>query len=274
MDWEPGTDLWIQTDRARLEAQCWGPSPDIAPTIVMLHEGLGCIALWRDLPERLAEATGCGVLAYSRQGYGRSDPCELPRGIDYMHVEGEVVLPAVLDAIGFRRGVTLGHSDGGSIAALHLGGVRDHRVRGAILLAPHFFVEDCSVQAIASAGKDYRSGDLRDRLARYHTDVDCAFLGWNQAWLNPAFRSWNITQALTYLQVPVLAFQGMDDPYGTRAQVDVIAEEMYAPAEIHLMEGVGHAPHRDRPDEVLEVIGDFLHRLARIDDASLRVPDD
>lgn len=272
MDWSPDTDLWIETGGARLEARCWGPPPAEAPTIVMLHEGLGSVGLWRDFPERLAQATGWGVLAYSRQGYGRSDPCDLPRPIDYMEREGEQVLPRVLDAIGFRRGVTLGHSDGASIAALHMGGVRDHRVRGLILIAPHFFVEDCSVEAIAAAREAYETGDLRDRLARHHDDVDCAFRGWNSAWLDPAFRSWNITQALWYLQVPVLAFQGLADPYGTRAQVDVIEAEMYAPAEIHLMEGVGHTPHRERPDEVLETISDFLARLRRIDSDRIAAP--
>lgn len=267
MDWTPDTDLRIQADGARLEARCWGPPPSAAPTIVMLHEGLGCVALWRDLPERLAAATGWGVLAYSRRGYGRSDPCRLPRPVDYMEHEGEVVLAQVLDAIGFRRGVTLGHSDGGSIAALHLGSVRDHRVRGAILIAPHFFVEDCSIEAIEAARLAWETGGLRDRLARYHADVDCAFLGWNRAWLDPAFRRWDITQALWYLQVPVLAFQGLEDPYGTRAQVEVVEAETYAPAEIHLMEGCGHAPHRERPDEVIATIADFLARLDRIDHA-------
>ena len=267
MQWSPGADLWIQTDSARLEARCWGPPPADAPSIVMLHEGLGCVGLWRDLPARLAAATGWGVLAFSRQGYGRSDPCDLPRPIDYMEREAERVLPQVLDAIGFRRGVTLGHSDGGSIVALHLGGVRDHRVRGAILIAPHFFVEDCSIRAIEAAREAYETGDLRDRLARYHTDVEAAFLGWNQAWLDPRFRGWDITQALWYPQVPILALQGLADPYGTRAQVEIIEAEMYAPSEIHLMQGCGHAPHRDRPDEVIETIADFLARLDRIDRA-------
>lgn len=272
MQWAANTELWIQTDGGRLEARCWGPPPAEAPTIVMLHEGLGCVAMWRDLPQRLADATGWGVLAYSRLGYGRSDPCDLPRPIDYMHHEGEHVLPQVLDAIGLRRGVTLGHSDGGSIAALHLGGVRDHRVRGTILIAPHFFVEDCSIRAIRDAREAWETGDLRQKLARYHANVDCAFLGWNRAWLDPRFRDWNITEALSYLQIPVLAFQGLDDPYGTRAQVEIVEAEMYAPAEIHLMEDCGHAPQRDRPDFVIGTIADFLTRLERIDTTAVPVP--
>ena len=265
MDWVPDSDLWLDTDRARLEARCWGPPPADAPTIVMLHEGLGSVGLWRDLPERLVTATGWGVFAYSRQGYGRSDPCPLPRPIDYMEQEAAEVLPRALDAMAFRRGITLGHSDGGSIAALHLGGVRDHRVRGAILIAPHFFVEDCSIQAIQAARVAYDQGDLRERLARHHTNVDCAFNGWNRAWLNPEFHDWDIMWALRYPQVPVLAIQGLDDPYGTRAQVDVIEQEMSGPAEVHLMTGCGHAPHRDRADEVVAKIGSFLARLRRID---------
>ena len=272
MEWAPDNDLWIETDQGRLEARCWGPSPGEAPTLVLLHEGLGCVALWRDFPGRLAAATSWGVLAYSRSGYGRSVPCDLPRPLDYMEREGEHILPQVLDAIGFRRGVTLGHSDGGSIAALHLGGVRDHRVRGLILIAPHFFVEDCSIRAIEAARKAYHEGDLRAKLARYHEHVDCAFRGWNDAWLDPGFRNWEITQALWYLQAPVLAFQGLTDPYGTRAQVEIIEDEMYAPAEIHLIEGCGHAPHQERPDEVIAIIADYLARLERIDAPEIAAP--
>lgn len=256
---------FVEADGARLEVRSWGPGPDAQRTIVLLHEGLGSVSAWRDWPERLADETGWGVVAYSRRGYGRSDPAPLPRPINYMEYEAEVVLPQVLDAIDFRRGVLLGHSDGGSIAALNLGGVRDHRIRGAILMAPHFFVEDCSVDAIRKAREAYEKGDLRSRLQRHHDDVDNAFRGWNDAWLNPDFRDWDITQALWPIQVPVLAIQGAEDPYGTRAQVDVIGEEMYAPAEIHLLDGCGHAPHRDRAETTLKLIVDFLRRLERID---------
>jgi len=263
MDWTPDRDLWIEASGARLEARVWGPPPGDAPTIAMLHEGLGCVALWRDFPQRLAKATGWGVIAWSRQGYGRSDPCALPRPLDYMTVEGEQVLPRVLDAIGFRDGVLLGHSDGGSIAALHSGGACDNRVRGLILIAPHFFVEDCSIAAISAALEAFDSGDLRARLARHHDHVNAAFHGWNGAWLNPGFRDWNITESLRHVQVPVLAIQGLDDPYGTRAQVDVIGAEMSAPSEVHLLEGCRHAPHHEHTETVLALITRFLARHER-----------
>lgn len=264
--WGAEAGTRIETPFGSIEASCWGPPPDSAPTIVMLHEGLGCVDLWRNVPEQLSLRTGCGVLAYSRFGYGRSDTCDLPRPLDYMTREGVDVLPCVLDAAGFRRGVLLGHSDGATVAALHGGGVRDHRVRGMILLAPHFFVEDCSVAAIHAAQAAYPKG-LRDKLAQYHIDVDAAFRGWSEAWLDPGFRDWNVTAALDHLQVPVLAIQGRGDPYGTAAQVEVIAERMYAPAEIHLLDDCAHAPHLEQPEQTLDLIVEFLTRLQRIDAA-------
>ena len=148
---QPPAGNSLEIDGVRLECRWIGPPPDSAPTIVMLHEGLGCLALWRDFPDRLADATGCGVFVYSRQGYGASDPVPLPRPLTYMEDEARQVLPKLLDAIGFRRGVLLGHSDGASIAAIYAGGIEDHRVRGLVLYAPHFFVEDISVESIAAA---------------------------------------------------------------------------------------------------------------------------
>lgn len=261
MEWTPERDLWLETDQGRLEARCWGPPPDAHPTLILLHEGLGSVGLWRDLPARLAEATGWGVLAYSRAGYGRSAPCPLPRPLDYMQREATLVLPQALDAIGFQTGAILGHSDGGSIAALHLGEVQDPRTAGAILIAPHFFVEDCSIQAIAAARDAYETGDLRTRLARHHADVDCAFLGWNRAWLDPAFRDWNISDTLKRIHSPVLAIQGLADPYGTRAQVDIIPGAMPGSARICLLDACGHAPHQDHPDQVIAEIVNFLAEL-------------
>ena len=261
MDWTPDHDLWLETDQGRLEARCWGPSPDRSPTLVLLHEGLGSVGLWRDLPARLAAETGWGVLAYSRAGYGRSSPCPLPRPLDYMQREATLVLPQVLEIIGLRKGVTLGHSDGGSIAALHLGEAPDPRIAAAILIAPHFFVEDCSVKAIAAAKDAYENGNLREKLARHHDNVDCAFLGWNRAWLDPAFRDWDISDTLHRIQSPVLAFQGLADPYGTRAQVDLIPGAIRAPARVCLLDECGHAPHQEHRGRVLAEISDFVTGL-------------
>jgi pimeloyl-ACP methyl ester carboxylesterase len=164
-------------DRRFLETAWWGPGPDRAPTLVLLHEGLGCVALWRDFPEALVAATGCGVFAWSRFGYGGSDPVTLPRPMHYMHDEALTVLPRVLDAAGVRRAVLIGHSDGGSIATIHAGAVRDARVRGVVLIAAHFFVEELNIASIAAIKAIYEEGDLRQRLARYHRDVDVAFRG-------------------------------------------------------------------------------------------------
>ena len=165
-----------------LEYRMIGPRPDQGPTIVLLHEGLGCVGMWRDFPERLSEATGRGVFVYSRQGYGGSSPCAVPRPLTYMHHEGQEVLPRLLDAIGFRRGTLFGHSDGASIAAIYAGSHDDPRVENLILMAPHFFTEEITVASIAEAKTAYETTHLRERLKRYHGDnVDCAFWGWNGA---------------------------------------------------------------------------------------------
>ena len=169
----------------RLEAIAYGPPPGSAPTIVMLHEGLGCVALWRDFPRKLAAATGWGVFAYSRAGYGQSDPVDLPRPLDYMSREATLSLPEVLDAVGFARGILLGHSDGASIAAIYAGDRSDARVEGLVLMAPHLFTEAPGLASIAEAKEAYATGDLRAKLARYHAHVDVAFYGWNGAWLDP-----------------------------------------------------------------------------------------
>lgn len=252
---------YLHAGGRRLEYACHGPAPGDAPTLVMLHEGLGCVALWRDVPARLASATGWGVLVYSRQGYGASDPALLPLPIDYMTREAVDVLPEVLDAIGLREGALLGHSDGASIAAIHAGRVRDARVRGVGLIAPHFFTEATGLAAIETARRDYERGDLRARLAKYHADVDCAFRGWSDAWLDPGFRGWNIVDVLDTIAVPVLAVQGDADPYGTLAQIDVIDRRCLAPVTRLILPGCGHAPHLEAAGQVLPAVAGFLEQL-------------
>jgi pimeloyl-ACP methyl ester carboxylesterase len=269
VDWQAGGPLRFVAGGATLEGKCHGPPPAEAATILMLHEGLGCLALWRDFPARLAAATGWGVFAWSRQGYGHSDPCPLPRPLGYMSDEALRVLPEVLAAIGLRRGILLGHSDGASIAAIYAGSVADHRVRGLVLMAPHFFTEPSGLAAIAAAKEAYRSGDLRARLAKYHADVDCAFRGWNDAWLDPAFAAWNITETLVYIRVPVLAIQGEADQYGTRAQISALEDELYSPIDVEMLADCRHAPHLDQPERTLAVVTGFVRRLARIEAAEV-----
>ena len=247
----------------RLEYRMVGPRPDAAPTLVMLHEGLGSAALWGDFPDRIAAATGTGVFVYSRAGYGRSSPVALPRPLSYMHDEALEVLPKLLEAIGFHRGLLVGHSDGASIATIYAGSVQDHRVRGLALMAPHFFVEDVSVAAIAEARKTYANTDLREKLARWHADVDNAFRGWNDAWLDPAFRQWDITEMLAYIRVPILIVQGEHDQYGTPRQIEAAQQECTCPVEVALLPGIRHAPHREAPAKTLRVVSGFANRLLR-----------
>jgi pimeloyl-ACP methyl ester carboxylesterase len=254
---------FLEIGGQRLEYRFVGPQPDQAPTLVLLHEGLGCVGLWNNFPEKLAAATGTGVFVYSRAGYGKSSPVSLPRPLSYMHDEARETLPKLLDAIGFRRGLLIGHSDGASIAAIYAGGHQDHRVGGLVLIAPHFFTEDPGIASIVEARKAYETGDLRARLARWHDDVDNAFKGWNGAWLDPQFRKWDITEFLAYIRVPVLIVQGEDDQYGTVKQIEVAQQECYCPVEVALLQGARHSPQREALEPTLNAISDFVARALR-----------
>lgn len=254
---------FLQVGGKALEYACLGPPPDEAPSLVLLHEGLGCVRLWRDFPAALAEATGMGVFVYSRAGYGRSDPADLPRPLDYMTREAEEVLPHVLDGMGIRRAVLLGHSDGATIAAIYAGGVSDMRVRAVILMAPHFFTEDGGLAEIARAGTHYRTGSLKERMARYHNDPDNTFLGWNDSWLHPDFKKWNVADVLDYIRVPVLAIQGRQDQYGTMAQIEEISTRCPAPVETVVLDDCRHSPFLDKSAETVAEIAKFCDRLWR-----------
>src|ERR1700728_3663112 len=247
----------------RLEYRMIGPPPDAAPTIVMLHEGLGSVALWGTFPDKLAAATGAGIFVYSRAGYGKSSPGPLPRTVAFMHEEATDVLPRVLDAIGFQRGILFGHSDGASIAAIYAGSIQDHRVRGLVLVAPHFFTEEMGLAEIRRARDAFAAGPLREKLKRWHADVDCAFRSWSEPWLHPDFRKWDITEALGYIRVPILVVQGADDQYGTRKQVEAAEQECFCPVETALLPNVRHAPFREAPELTLKVVVDFINRLFR-----------
>ena len=246
-----------------LEYRMIGPRPHDAPTLVLLHDGLGCAATWESFADRLAADTGAGVFAYSRAGYGRSSKAVLPRPVSYMREEALTVLPKVLDAVGFRRGLLIGHGDGASIATIYAGNVEDHRVRGLVAISPHFFIEDAGVAAVKAAREAYDAGDLRGQLARYHADVDNAFRGWSDVWLDPAFRSWDVTEELAYIRVPVLVMQGEADPSGTARQIEVAREECYCPVEVAVLPGVKDRPHREAPDKTLAAVAAFVNRLLR-----------
>lgn len=247
----------------RLETVWHGPPPeDGAPTLVFLHEGLGSVSAWRDFPAKLAEATGLGALIYSRWGYGQSDPVEVPRPPSYMHDEGSVTLPAVLDAAGVRSAILVGHSDGGSIAIVHAADPSSApRLRALILEAAHVFVEDISVASIVAAREQYVRGNLRARLSRHHSDVDGAFWGWNRAWLDREFRAWDLRPLLPHVTVPTLIVQGEDDPYGTLAQVDAIERGVGGLAERWTLPKCGHAPHREDEAATLARMAAFVNEV-------------
>jgi pimeloyl-ACP methyl ester carboxylesterase len=253
----------IVVDGKRLEAAAFGPPPDAAPTLVLLHEGLGCIALWRDFPQKLAEATGCGVFAYSRAGYGRSDSIEVPRPLDYMTREARFSLPVVLGAIGFRRGALVGHSDGASIAAIYAGEHDDERVKGLVLMAPHLFTEAPGLASIADAKRAYESGDLKTRLTKYHAHVDAAFFGWNGAWLDPGFAAWNIEAFVERWRAPALVIQGANDQYGTPAQVRAIEARAPTPVAGLILADCKHSPQFEQPQATLDAIVGFCKKRLR-----------
>jgi pimeloyl-ACP methyl ester carboxylesterase len=289
---------FLQVGGGRVETGWWGPGPDEAATLVLLHEGLGSVALWRDVPQRLAAATGCGVFAYSRFGYGDSDGVTLPRAMTYMQDEALLVLPEVLRAAGIRRAVLVGHSDGGSIAAVYAGsglpfavvpetgqgfgvcggprvnphsrarspgddGHGDVGLLGLVTIAAHFVVEDLNIASIRGIKGTYEAGGLRQRLARYHRDVDVAFRGWNDAWLDPRFRDFDITGFLPHIQVPVLALQGAVDPYGSDAQLHILEANVRVPITIRVIPDARHSPHLEAPDATLAAITDFVANLPR-----------
>jgi pimeloyl-ACP methyl ester carboxylesterase len=240
----------------RLEAMQLGPPPDRAPTIVFLHEGLGSLDLWRDFPAAVVQRTGFGALVWSRAGYGRSEACELPRPIEYMHEEARL-LPEILRQAGVREHVLLGHSDGASIALIHAGACPQPGLKGLVLEAPHVLVETINLDSIVKTVEAYRTGDLRARLARRHEHVDAAFHGWADAWLDPRFRAWNIEEFLPAIRVPSIVLQGAEDEYGTTAQADAITRQSGAPVEVVLLSPCGHAPHRDQPQATLDAVARF-----------------
>jgi pimeloyl-ACP methyl ester carboxylesterase len=256
-DWKAPQPLDI--DGARLETATWGPPPDAAPTLVLLHEGLGSVGLWRDLPLKLAAATGFGVFAWSRRGYGRSSSVNLPRPLDYMTHEAVHTLPRVLETLRLPRFALVGHSDGASIAAIYAGAVDDSRLGALALIAPHFFREPESLAAIEAAQRAYAETDLRAKLARHHDDVDGAFFGWSRAWTDPGFAAFNLLGYIENWRVAALMIQGDEDPYGTKAQVDAVAART-RDVETLMLAGCQHAPHFERPTETLEALAGFLRR--------------
>jgi pimeloyl-ACP methyl ester carboxylesterase len=242
----------------RLECRLIDGDPD-RPALVFLHEGLGSVALWRDFPARVAEASGRRVLVYSRFGHGASDLPGAPRTPGFMHEEALEVLPALRQRFDLRDPILVGHSDGGSIALIHAGRVGG--VSALVLLAPHVFVEDESIAGITAAKHAFQQGDLARRMARYHRDPEVTFRGWNDVWLSPEFRAWNIEDVLGGVACPVLLVQGENDQYGTLEQVRAIERGIPGPVETVVLD-CKHVPHAERPEETLGAVTRFLAALA------------
>ncbi|WP_233271719.1 alpha/beta fold hydrolase [Paraburkholderia acidiphila] len=259
----PTADTHHAHDALRIEYRWIGAADSEAPLAVFLHEGLGSIAMWKDWPAALCERLGMRGLVYSRPGYGRSTPRApgVKWPVDFMAQQAREVLPALLDTLGVsaaerKRMWLIGHSDGASIALLYAAAFPE-ALEGAVAIAPHVFVEDISVASIAEAKVAYETTRLRERLARYHDDVDSAFYGWNDIWLEPAFRAWNIVGDLASIRAPLLAVQAVDDHYGTMAQVEAIGAA--APhARVHALAHGGHSPHRDAPQPLDDAIEQFI----------------
>lgn len=262
-----GLNVHYRSDRIpvrglELEVGCWSPAGQPrGADLVLLHEGLGSLSLWRDFPEQLAAATGHRVWAWSRQGYGASGHDPQPRTPDYLEIEAREWLPATLAALGIERPVLVGHSDGGSIALLH-GILFPGAQAGLIAIAPHSWVEGESLAGIRSAGQSWRdslgkAGGFRARLARHHGDADRVFADWHDTWLSPLFRDWDIRDRLAAITCPTLVVQGRQDEYATLEQIHVVRERVPGAREV-VIEDCGHSPHREQPAELLRSIGHFL----------------
>ena len=229
-----------------------------SPTLVFLHEGLGSISQWRDFPARIVAGTGLPAIVYARYGHGQSDVLQQPHGVDFMHREALESLPEFLRQLGIERPILIGHSDGASIALIYAGA--GHPLQGLVAMAPHVFVEDISIQGIAAAKRAFETTDLPQKLARHHRDPVKTFYGWNDVWLAPAFRGWNIEGFLPAIKCPLLAIQGQDDEYGSMAQVDAIARQVSGPVEVLKLEHCAHSPHQDQPEIVAKAIVEFVKR--------------
>lgn len=251
-------DLIWRAAPLRLEYQWVGARESACPTVVFLHEGLGSIGLWKDFPEKFCRENGFTGLVFSRYGYGQSTPRPADERwpVSFMHAQAEEVLPALFAALGIARPWLFGHSDGGSIALLHAARFPD-AVSGIAVVAPHIFVEDLTIRNIEAARETYLSTDLRAKLGRHHADPDSAFWGWNNIWLTPAFRAWNIEDRLPLITCPILALQGEDDEYGTLEQIRGIQRK--APhTRLVAIPDCGHSPHRDQPDILKQEVAQFI----------------
>ncbi len=243
-----------------IEFISFGDFSDGKPTLILLHEGLGSVSMWKEIPELIFRHTKLNVMVYSRFGYGESSDCELPRPLNYMTVEAEKYLPIIIKKLKIKNYILIGHSDGGTIAAL-ASSLGNNNLLGTILLAPHFFIEKSNLIAIKKTVNEYENGSLRPRLNKYHNNVDCAFNGWSNVWLNKKFKDWDITNCIPKIKIPVLGIQGLNDPYGSVEQLNIIQKKIKGTFKKKLINNCGHNPFNDHPKTTLELINNFIKNL-------------
>ena len=251
----------IQINEKSLESVWHGPTPEDAPTLIFLHEGLGSVSMWRDFPKKLSLQTGCGALVYSRFGYGQSEKCELPWSLNFMHKEGLEILPEIIAQCKIQKYILVGHSDGASIALIHAGSEYSEKLLGMVNEAPHVFCESLTISSIQKLRENYHSGNLRERLKKHHKDIDITFNGWADVWLDYEFSNWNIESSLQRIKVPQLIIQGNDDEYGTSEQVDAIVCQSLGNVKICFLNNCGHSPHREQESKTLQVMTEFVRNL-------------
>lgn len=255
----------VETAGCRLRVKGIKPSISIPdkekPVLVFLHEGLGCIELWRDFPETVCLSTGCAGIVYDRKGYGGSDVYKEPWPQNYLSIESTIYLPGLLAACNIDNAILIGHSDGGTIALL-TAAISGEHIRGVITEAAHIFVEDLTIDGIRKAVEAFTTANLKDKLARYHQEnTETVFHRWADRWLSPKFYNWNIEEYLPRITCPLLVIQGENDEYGTAAQVERIVSQVSGPVKSLRIPNCGHAPHFQAQETVLAEITAFINTL-------------
>ena len=249
---------YLPIEDKSIEILTIGDFSDQTPVLVLLHEGLGSISMWKEIPKLIHEKTKLNILTYSRFGYGKSSITDLPRPLDYMTVEAEKYLPMILKKLSIRKHFLIGHSDGATIAALGSLKSMNNNLLGTVLIAPHFFVEQDNIIAIKNTTHQYKKGTLRTKLKKYHDNVDNAFLGWSNVWLNEEFSNWDITNLLSNIKIPIIGIQGLNDPYGSIAQLDILEKKLTVPFTKITIENCGHNPFHEHLNTTLEYINKFI----------------
>ncbi|MDB4239023.1 alpha/beta hydrolase [Alphaproteobacteria bacterium] len=251
----------IKINKKDIEVLTIGDFDSTIPVLILLHEGLGSVSMWRETPQLIHEITGLNILIYSRFGYGQSSPANLPRPLDYMTIEAKNYLPLIIKELNIGVHFLIGHSDGATIAAINCSLNLNQNLKGAALIAPHFFVENESINAIKKTTIDYENGDLKSKLSRYHKNVDIAFYGWSNAWLDPGFKSWDLTNIIPKIRVPIIGIQGLNDPYGTINQLNVLKDELKVPFIKKTISNCGHNPFYKYKRMTIQYLNDFFKNL-------------